>query len=477
MNLSRRSFLEVASASALAAAESTRPPNVVLLLGDDHRWDALGCAGHPIVRTPELDRLAHEGVRFGNHFCTTPICCASRASIMLGEYAGSHGIYDFATPLNAPQAKRSYWGQMKQAGYYTGFIGKYGVGDKMPESSFDVWNGFPGQGFYFPNGPNGPHLNHIMRDQANEFIGNAPADRPFCLSVSFKAPHVQDEDPRQYLPSQDTEARYRGVVIPPLRRAGAMDINRFPLAIQRSENRRRWGVRFATPDLYQASLTGYYRLITGIDDVIGSLRATLEKRGLADNTIIVYSADHGIFNGEHGFAGKWYGHEESLRIPLIVHDPRMPATARGKIVAAMTLNIDLQPTLLELAGIATSGQAQGRSVSPFLKSDAAPARSVWFFEHKFPDGGWIPSSEGIRTERWKYIRYTDNAAPFEELYDLRADPIETVNLTANKAFQKQREALTRYTNIWRQALRQWQPGQAWVDPISEQDLARDGLNL
>lgn len=479
MSLSRRSFLELASASALAAAEST-PPNVILLLGDDHRWDALGCAGNPIVRTPELDRLAHDGVRFGNHFCTTPICCASRASIMLGEYAGSHGIYDFATPLNASQARLSYWGQMKQAGYYTGFIGKYGVGNKMPESSFDVWNGFPGQGFYFPKGPNGPHLNHIMRDQASDFIGNAPRGNPFCLSVSFKAPHVQDEDPAQYLPSQDTEARYSGVVIPPLRRAGATDIDRFPPAIQHSENRRRWGVRFATPDLYQASVKGYYRLLTGIDDVIGSLRATLEKRGLAENTVIVYSADHGIFNGEHGFAGKWYGHEESLRIPLIVYDPRLPAAARGKVVSAMTLNIDLQPTLLELAGLSTSGQAQGKSVSPYL-NNATPnatttaARSVWFFEHRFPDGGWIPSSEGIRTERWKYIRYTDNAMPFEELYDLRTDPNETANLIPNRAFQRQREALRRYTNTWRQALRAWTSAQEWQDPVSDRDVVHDGL--
>jgi arylsulfatase A-like enzyme len=477
MSLSRRSFLELASASTLAAAESTRPPNVILLLGDDHRWDALGCTGNPIVLTPELDRLAHEGVRFGNHFCTTPICCASRASIMLGEYAGSHGIYDFATPLNTLQVQRSYWGQMKQAGYHTGFIGKYGVGEKMPESSFDVWNGFPGQGSYFPKGPKGPHLNHIMRDQANEFIGNAPAGKPFCLSVSFKAPHVQDEDPRQYLPSQDTEARYNGVVIPPPGRAGANDVNRYPLAIQHSENRRRWGVRFATPDLYQASVTGYYRLISGIDDVIGSMRATLEKRGVADNTIIVYSADHGIFNGEHGFAGKWYGHEESLRIPLIVHDPRMSMAMRGKFVDAMTLNIDLQPTLLELAGLATSGHAQGRSVSPFLKGQAPPARRVWFFEHRFPNGGWIPSSEGIRTERWKYIRYTDNAAPFEELYDLQTDPYETANLIADGAFQKQRESLTRYANTWRLALRTWKPEQAWQDPVSAQDLMRDGLSL
>jgi arylsulfatase A-like enzyme len=253
------------------------------------------------------------------------------------------------------------------------------------------------------------------------------------------------------------------------------DINRFPLAIQRSENRHRWGVRFATPELYQASVKGYYRLVTGIDDVIGSMRATLEKQGIADNTVIVYSADHGIFNGEHGFAGKWYGHEESLRIPLIVHDPRVPAATRGKRIQAMTLNIDLQPSLLELAGIKSSQRAQGRSVAP-LTQDEQTARKVWFFEHRFPDGGWIPSSEGIRTHNWKYIRYTDVAAPFEELYDLRKNPAETVNLIANPAYRKQREALTRYCNTWREALKIWKAGTAWEDPVSDHDLARDGLD-
>ncbi len=476
MSLSRRNFLELAGASAAAAtAQSTRPPNVIVLLGDDHRWDALGCRGNPTVQTPELDRLAHTGVLFENHFCTTPICCASRASIMLGEYAGSHGINDFATPLSPDQVESSYWGQMKQAGYHTGFIGKFGVGDKMPESAFDVWNGFGGQGFYFPEGPAGPHLNHIMRDQANAFIANAPRTKPFCVSVSFKAPHVQDEDPRQYLPSQDTEARYKGMVIPPLRGAPMSDINRFPPAIQRSENRRRWGVRFATPELYQASVKGYYRLVTGIDDVIGSMRATLDKQGLADNTVIVYSADHGIFNGEHGFAGKWYGHEESLRIPLIVHDPRLPAVARGKRIQAMTLNIDLQPSLLELAGIQSSSRAQGRSVAALMQNETV-SRKAWFFEHRFPDGGWIPSSEGIRTRGWKYIRYTDIAAPFEELYDLRKNPAETVNLIANPAFQKQRAVLARYCSTWREALKARKTGTVWEDPVSDHDLARDGLD-
>jgi arylsulfatase A-like enzyme len=282
------------------------------------------------------------------------------------------------------QAERAYYGQLRQAGYHTGFIGKYGVGSKMPVNDFDVWMGFPGQGFYFPSGVNGPHLNHIMRDQAIEFLESAPAGKPFCLSISFKSPHVQDESPAQYLPSSDTEERYRGVQMPPPRGAGARDIERFPAALQHSENRRRWGVRFATPQLYQASVTGYYRLITGIDDAIGSIRATLERLGLAKNTIIVYSADHGIFNGEHGMAGKWLGHEECLRIPLIVHDPRLPASARGKRVDAMTLNIDLQPTVLALAGLASKAPAQGRSVAPFLNGDSSAGRKCVVFRTPVP---------------------------------------------------------------------------------------------
>jgi arylsulfatase A-like enzyme len=476
LKLSRRDLLELTALSAMPARAAEKPANVIVLLGDDHRWDALGCMGNPVVQTPELDRLAGDGVMFENHFTTTPICCASRASIMLGEYAGGHKIYDFATPLSPAQESRTYWKQLKTAGYHIGFIGKFGVGDKMPQDSFDMWKGFPGQGFYFPQGPNGPHLNHIMRDQANEFLRNAPAGKPFCLSVSFKAPHVQDEDPRQYLPSQDTEARYSHVTtIPPPRGAGAGDINRFPIAFHRSENRRRWGVRFATPELYQASMKGYYRLVTGIDDVVGAMRGTLRDLGLAGNTVIVYSADHGIFNGEHGFAGKWYGHEESLRIPLIVYDPRVPAPMRGKRSRAMTLNIDLHPTVMDLAGIPSASHPHGRSLAPYLKNPDGAGRALYFFEHHFPSSGWIPSSEGIRTRRWKYIRYTDVAAPYEELYDLRDNRSETANLIASAEHRREREALTRYCTVWKQALAAWRADAEWSDPVSEADLQRDGL--
>ena len=480
MAITRREFAEMIAASYFMSQESATSvngkrgrPNILLILGDDHRWDALGCMGNKIVQTPHLDRLGQEGVIFDNHFCTTPICCASRASIMLSQYAATNGIYDFTTPLSAAQVRETYWYQLKKAGYHIGFVGKFGVGATMPSEEFDYWKGFPGQGKYFPEGPNGPHLTYIMRDQANEFFENAPRDQPFCLSVSFKAPHVQDESPAQYLPSKDTLSLYEDTTIPPFTGAPTSDIRRFPLAIQHSESRHRWGVRFATPELYQASYKGYYRLISGIDNAVGSMRETLARLGYAHNTIIIYSGDHGIFNGEHGLAGKWYGQEESIRMPLIVYDPRYPESIKGTRRSAMTLNIDLHPTIVEMAGLETPATAQGQSVIPLIIDRNVQGRHLWFLEHHFPYGGWIPSSEGIRTERWKYICYTDSAAPFEELYDLQSDPHETRNLVGIAQYARVHDTLSSYRRLWRDSLHNAKSN--WIAPIDSERLRSDGL--
>lgn len=489
MSLSRRDFLQLSSLAALsqaapgqrvAAGDQSQRPNIILLLGDDHRGDALGCMGNAVVKTPHLDRMAAEGVLFQRHFCTTPICCTSRASIMLGQYASTHGIHDFSKPLSPEQVERSYFSILRKAGYYTGFIGKFGVGKTMPETSFDVWNGFGGQGHYFPEGPDGRHLTDIQRGQAVSFLKAVPRDRPFCLSLSFKAPHVQDEDPRQYLPSSETLALYKNTQIPQFAGAPTADIERFPLSFQRSENRRRWGIRFATPALYQESVKGYYRLVSGIDSTLGAIRATLDEFGLADNTIVIYSADHGIFNGEHGLAGKWYAHEESIHIPLIVYDPR--SKDRGRQVRATTLNIDLHPTVLELAGVTPPAGTQGRSILPFidetpgtrgLGEPSDPGRSLFFIEHHFPYNGFIPSSEAIRTPRWKYIRYTDVAAPYEELYDLQADPHEQHNLASSEAPSQQLSTLRAYTTRWKESL--VHAGADWQEPITALEVQHDHL--
>lgn len=274
----------------------------------------------------------------------------------------------------------------------------------------------------------------------------------------------------QYLPSKATLSLYCDVRFL-YRGAPASDVDRFPLAIQHSESRRRWGVRFATPQLYQDSLKGYYRLVSGIDSAVASIRETLNERGLSENTIIVYSADHGIFNGEHGLAGKWYAHEESIRIPLIIYDPRLPEASRAKRKTAMTLNIDLHPTLLEMAGLEPAGAVQGRSLLGLVRGDQYASRPAFYVEHHFPFGGWIPSSEGIRTEKWKYIHYTDFAAPYEELYNLVSDPFETQNLIGDREFLRQQQTLTACTKVWHESLGNTRNG--WKEPVSS-EILRNG---
>lgn len=504
MAYSRREFLEAASVAAVSsmipgssalgetksANSKKKPPNIILMLGDDHRWNALGCMGDKVVQTPNLDKLGHDGVIFDNNFTTTPICCASRASIMMGQYASTTGINNFSKPLNGEQVDGAYWTRLKNSGYRVGFVGKFGVGRTMPGESFDYWRGFPGQGNYYPEGPTGRHMSQIIRGQAEEFIREGAGTQPFCLSISFKSPHVEDQSPRQYLPEPEMLQRYKDVKIPAVSRAPQSDINRMPLRVQHSESRHRWGVRFSSDELYQESVKGYYGLISGIDSVVGSLRRTLEERGLADNTVIIYSADHGIFNGEHGLAGKWYLYEECLRTPLLVYDPRQPGSERGTRRRGMTLNIDLHPTMLELAGVEPAPSVEGRSFAGLLHREDPNHRSVFFVEHHFPYLGWIPSSEGIRTERWKYIYwtghkkpfyayaapYTATAPPLEELYDLENDPYETHNLINDPSVSHQQRVLSEYRSKWNTAVRAMHGStNKWVQPINRETLRRDGL--
>jgi arylsulfatase A-like enzyme len=465
MLMVRREFLRTGIAGGSAAIVRAQPktPNVVFLLTDDQRWDTLGCMGNRIIRTPHLDRLSSQGVTFDNHFVTTSICMTSRASIFTGLYARSHGINDFARPFSEEQFARTYPGLMRAAGYHTGFIGKYGVGNRMPESKFDFWRGFPGQGKYFPDGEPGPHLTARMGDQALAFLDAAPREKPFCLSISFKAAHVQDEDPRQFLPSPESDHLYRDVRFPLPATADPRFISQLPAEVHRSENRRRWAVRFATPELYQASVRNYYRLISEVDMVVGRIRDQLRRIGAEENTVIAFSGDNGFYLAEHGLAGKWLMHEESIRTPMILYDPRLPAPVRGARRSPMTLNIDIAPTLLEAAGIAVPEPMQGRSLYSLARSASTPWRREWFYEHRIANA-WIPQTEGIRTERWKYTKYVTTQPEFEELFDLAADPREERNLRGNTAAKATLERLRGRRETWLAALGRWTPAGAWSDP-------------
>ena len=463
--LSRRRLLASCAAplAALRAARG-RPPNFVLLVTDDQRWDTIGALGNPIIQTPHLDRLCREGVTFVNHFVTTSICMVSRASMFLGQYLSTHGINEFDAQMTPEAFRRSYPGLFRAAGYRMGFIGKWGLDRKpLPEDQFDYWRGFAGQGTYFPEGSRGPHSTALMGRQAIEFLRQSAGRQPFFLQVSFKAPHVQDEDPRQFLYDPADAALYRDVTFPPPRTADTRFLSALPIEVHRSEGRRRWAIRFSTPELYQESLRGYYRLISGVDRVVGEICGALADLGLERDTVIVFTSDNGFYLGEHGLAGKWLMHEPSIRTPMIVYDPRVPGKARGLRRPEIALNIDLAPTLLALAGLEIPRTMQGRSLAPLLDPAARPAwRKDFFYEHTFTARGWIPRVEGVRTERWKYTRYLDTAPLFEELYDLEADPHEERNRARDPSLHSVREKMRARYAVWKKTLSESSPGLGWA---------------
>ena len=422
-----------------AEEQPPQPPNIIFLLADDHRWDALGYAGNDIIQTPHLDDLAASGIYFNNAFVTTSICAVSRASILTGQYARRHGIWDFSTELSDSAFSQTYPMLLKQAGYRVGFIGKYGVGDEMPEQAFDYWKGFPGQGKYehIDSAGNYIHLTRIMGNQAVEFL-QSREEKPFCLSVSFKAAHVQDEDPRQFLYDSAYQDLYANVEIPLPHTGDTAYWEVFPEEFrENNEARRRWYMRFSTPDHYQASVKGYYRLIYGIDVVVGRIRQTLQEIGADEHTVIIYIGDNGFYLGEHGMAGKWYGHEESIRVPLFIYDPRLEESQRGKRMDAMALNIDIAPTILHFAGIEVPAQMQGKNLMQLAEDPQTPWRDNFLYEHLF-DNPNIPMSEGVVGERYKYVRYfKDNNKDdliYEELFDHQKDSQEVNNLIDDEVY-------------------------------------------
>jgi len=418
------------------AREGERPPNVVLLFTDDQRFDSLHAFGNPVIQTPELDRLSEQGTVFTNAFVTTAICCISRATLITGQYARRNGIVDFGTPLSPEALAETFPLQLRTAGYRTGFIGKWGLGNPLPEEAYDYWRGFPGQGNFFDDSRPGVHLTDLQGDEAVEFIDGCSADRPFCLQVSFKAPHCQDLAGRQFPPAARLESLYADMVMPIAPTANEVAFERLPEFLRNSEARVRWERRFATPEMYQATVKDYFRLITGVDEVVGRIRQRLTERGLAENTVVIFTSDHGFYLGEHGLAGKWFMHEESIRVPLVIYDPRRTAGEHVAQRDEMVLNVDLAPTILELANVRVPEVMQGTSLVPLIEGRDVPWRDRWLYEHHFAHRG-IPQSEGVRTERWKYVRYLLDDGDVEQLYDLASDPHEEHDLVPSGAHAAQ----------------------------------------
>lgn len=449
-----RSIMALVLLAFFSCGQKTpKKPNIIFILTDDHRWDALGAMGNPIVKTPNIDELAREGVMFRNAYVTTAICAVSRASILTGQYMSRHKIDDFGTSMAPDALAQTYPLLLRAAGYQTGFIGKFGVGNPkdQPKDQYDFWEcSLTGQPVYEMTDEKGDYLHHTDKvdNDINRFLDQVGEEKPFCLSVSFKAPHVQDNDPRQFIIHPRYESYYKDVVIPTPETADPKYWEQFPDFFRTEENiaRERWKLRFATPEMYQEMVKNYYRLLTHVDDVVGHTVKRLKELGLAGNTIIIFMGDNGFYLGEHGLAGKWYGHEESIRVPLIVYDPR--GEKKGKVSEEIALNVDIAPTILRFAGVEIPSGMQGTDLMDI--ADGKSDRQDFYYEHTFLGSPKIPQVEGVVSREWKYMKFIEHG--YEELYDLEADPHEKENLATDSAQTERTGKLrARYEELKREA--------------------------
>lgn len=423
------------SAIAHASAAPARP-NVIFLLADDLAAGAVGYSGNRDVITPHLDRLARDGVRFVSHYDTTSICMASRCTVLTGLYEYRHGCNFDHGDLERRFIAQSYPVRLRQAGYFTGFAGKIGFvlqGEKFEALAplFDQWAGGPGQTLYETAKNPGiakyaehyPHSSRAYGAWAQDFLKSAKqSGKPFCLSVSFKAPHMP------FTPDPIDLKLYEGRTFSRPANFGVEQGTH--LSPQVHTSRAAKGYREWVND-FDATVAKYYALVTGVDAAVGMIREELARQGLDQNTVIIFTSDNGFNAGSHGFGDKVIPYEEASKAPLIIYDPRLPAGKNNRSCAAVTGNIDLAPTLLALAGESAPPGLDGRSLLPLLTDptsqvrDSLPLFNFW--------GAASAQSMAIVTPQWKYIYWYYGAGmkPTEELFNLGADRYEMVNVVTD----------------------------------------------
>ncbi|WP_197169141.1 sulfatase-like hydrolase/transferase [Novipirellula galeiformis] len=414
------------------------PPNIVFFFADDQTTSTIGCYGNEVIQTPNIDALAARGTRFENAFVSQSICWVSRTTILSGLTGRSYGTA--ANPeLARPDAvKTLYSDLLRENGYRTGYFGKWHA--KMPagyrnQDHFDEFEAIS-RNPYYKKQPDGSlrHETELIVDRGIEFVKNQPKDKPFALNLWFNACHAEDSDRRPgigHFPwPRAVDGMYEDIEIAPPRLNDLAIFDSQPDFLKTTINRERYFWRWNTDKKYQTNMRAYYRMVSGIDGAIGRFMAALEEAGLADNTIIVYSADNGYYMGNRGLAGKWSHYEESLRVPMIVADPRVPKAQQGKVSDAIALNLDLPATFLDWANVEVPKRYQGHSLKPIVEAEKpADWRTESFHEH-FAVRNRIPAYEGIRNERYKYVRYFDHGN-HEFLHDLKNDPDELTNLASD----------------------------------------------
>ncbi len=427
----------VNSEESTPTPEGPDKPNIVFIIVDSHRGDALGAAGHPFVMTPHLDKLAQKGVMYEEAYVTTAICSVSRASLLSGQHRARHGINDFTTGFTHQAMLQTFPVLLKANGYKTASIGIYGVGKTDPSGYYDHFDG------RIPWMDNGVHnTDNIVRKAEAWLDDQKGTDQPFHLYLSFSSAHEIDptaERPAYYLVPERHKVWYQNVTIPTPETADERYWNAFPDFFRTDQNiaRERWHGFFSTGALFQQNAKDYYRLVTGLDEAVGRIQKKLETLGVDDNTIIVYTSDHGVSLGEHGLMGKWYGFHVGIHVPLIIYDPRDGALA-GTKNSSLALNIDIAPTLLKLAGVPVPERMQGMDLLN-LAQGTIPEREAFFYEHTVFSTPRLPKVEGVVTKTTRYMKYTEH--DYEALYDFANDPQEGTNVATDPAYAEQLAAM------------------------------------
>ena len=444
-------LLAVASSHSFAA--EAKRPNILFILTDDQRWDAIGLGGSKYLKTPNIDRLGHEGVYFKNAFCTTSLCSPSRASILSGLYAHAHGVVNNFTEY--PTNLKSFPMVLQAAGYDTAYIGKWHMGEDNdePRPGFNWFVTHKGQGKYFGtefniNGmrretPKG-YYTHVVTDMAEEWLKRPHGDKPWLLMLGHKAPHSF------YVPEPKYEHAFDGVRVPYPETAFMLDDK--PAWIK--ERLYTWhGIygplfewRKKFPDDspegvkdFEAMTHAYWGTILSVDDSVGRLYELLKSRGELENTIIVFLTDNGLLNGEDGMIDKRTAHEASMRIPLVVRFPGLTPVAEPKVIEQQVLTVDLAPSLLELCGAPALEHIHGKSFVKLVRQGDESWRKSWLYhynyEKQFP---YTPNVRAVRTESWKYMRYPPGNGSVDrhkaELYNIEFDPEERHNLIDNPKY-------------------------------------------
>ena len=492
----------LAFASTLRAAAPARP-NIIFVLTDDQRWNSLGLTGNPVVKTPHIDRLAAEGTFFANGTVNSAICTPSRTCYFLGQYERRHGVnFNSGTAVTTEAWQKSYPVQLRNAGYFTGYVGKNhvpvgpeGYAGDVIERSFDFWYAGHGALSFYPKrrhpifkGAKADTQIEILGEGAlsfldpgagfiagaEAFLKNRPPERPFCLTIAFNVPHaagtstmeLQPSDPALYRTTYREQLNTQPL---PSTYVAKLSIRapKLPPEVHYAQYRQKSYDYVDTEAALRERQIREYETITGVDRLVGAVRAQLEKMGCAENTVILFSSDHGITHGEFGLGGKALNYDTCLRVPMIVMDPRVSAAARGQRSAALVQSIDFAPTMLDLAGVAAPATMQGESFLPAVQGRRFAGRSHAFSENLWSTYFGNPRCESVRTAEWKYIRYfahdrslfgnvagegEGGAVPdpiaaayhgwltatihgekpvYEELYHLSVDPDEITNLASD----------------------------------------------